>query len=122
MKTNIFLLIALLTAGLSAHAEDVTMVQASSYNKVAELPLQNNPKLVIGADENVFTDGTSSTAFSKDERVVIKIKLTKEQEDGISLTPNPSPRRGEMYDLSGRKVSKPTKGLYIQDGRKVLLK
>ena len=30
--------------------------------------------------------------------------------------------RGEVYDLQGRKVAQPTKGLYIQNGRKVILK
>lgn len=106
----------------NAQQEEPLTVVAKSATKTAEYELQNNPKFVLGENENVFTDRTSSTAFSKDERVVIKMKLTKEQEDGISLPPNPSPRRGEVYDLSGRKVNKPTKGLYIQDGRKVLLK
>jgi hypothetical protein len=30
--------------------------------------------------------------------------------------------RGEFYDLSGRKVAQPTKGLYIVNGRKVVIK
>ena len=30
--------------------------------------------------------------------------------------------RGEVYDLSGRRIQKPTKGLYIQNGKKILVK
>ncbi len=30
--------------------------------------------------------------------------------------------RGDIFDLQGRKVAQPTKGLYIQNGRKVILK
>lgn len=44
---------------------------------------------------------------------------------GISLTPGPSPGRGEeWYDLSGRKLSgKPSqRGIYLNNGRKVILK
>ena len=47
-----------------------------------------------------------------------------------SLTPSPSPRRGEVYDLQGRKIagnsnskiqnSKLPRGIYIRDGRKVV--
>jgi hypothetical protein len=46
--------------------------------------------------------------------------------DGLdSLTPDPSPRRGEdWYDLSGRKLSgKPSqKGIYIHNGKKEVMK
>ena len=52
--------------------------------------------------------------------------ITDDAVDGIeSLTPDPSPMRGESwYDLSGRKLgSKPAKaGLYIHNGKKVVIK
>ena len=42
---------------------------------------------------------------------------------GISnLTPALSEGEGAVYDLQGRKVAQPTKGLYIVNGRKVVLK
>lgn len=50
--------------------------------------------------------------------------------DGIRPTPNPSPGRGEIYDLSGRRINGQSsmvngkwsmpKGIYIENGRKVL--
>ena len=41
--------------------------------------------------------------------------------DGIRPTPNPSRNGGEIYDLSGRRISaKHQRGVYIENGRKVL--
>ena len=41
----------------------------------------------------------------------------------ISLTPNPSPEGdGSTYDLQGRKVNAAQKGVYIQNGKKVIIK
>lgn len=46
------------------------------------------------------------------------------EETGISLTPNPSPNvEGSIYyTVDGRRVSQPTKGLYIVNGKKVIIK
>ena len=40
---------------------------------------------------------------------------------GISETMNYEPRTMNAYDLQGRRVERPTKGLYIMDGRKVVV-
>jgi len=43
--------------------------------------------------------------------------------DGIEeLTPTLSKKEGEVYDLSGRKVQNPSKGVFIKNGRKMLVK
>ena len=39
-----------------------------------------------------------------------------------NLTPSLSKGEGEYYDLQGRKVAQPTKGLYIVNGKKVVIK
>ena len=40
-----------------------------------------------------------------------------------SLTPSPSPKgEGSIYTLSGQRVTKPTKGLYIVNGKKIMIK
>lgn len=39
-----------------------------------------------------------------------------------NLTPSLSQGEGEYYDLQGRKVAQPTKGLYIVNGKKVIVK
>jgi hypothetical protein len=40
-----------------------------------------------------------------------------------SLTPNPSPKgEGSIYTLSGQRVEKPVKGLYVKNGKKWMVK
>ena len=47
--------------------------------------------------------------------------VLKDYGTNISLTPDPSRNGGEVYDLSGRRISaKPQRGVYIEDGRKVV--
>lgn len=41
---------------------------------------------------------------------------------GINITPAFSEGEGVAYDLQGRRVANPTKGLYIVNGKKVLVK
>ena len=41
---------------------------------------------------------------------------------GINLTPALSQSNGVYFDLMGRKIAQPTKGLYIVNGRKVVIK
>ena len=46
-----------------------------------------------------------------------------EATDINSLTPTPSPKgEGSIYDLQGRKVEKPGKGIYVKDGKKMVVK
>lgn len=42
--------------------------------------------------------------------------------NSISISPNPSPTDNTYYDLCGRHVVYPTKGLYIHGGRKVIVR
>ena len=47
----------------------------------------------------------------------------KANTDGIkNLTPTLSQGEGAIYDLSGRRVSEPTKGIYINNGKKIMVK
>ena len=41
---------------------------------------------------------------------------------GIEATPNNEAKSNVVFDLQGRRVAKPAKGLYIIDGRKVMVK
>ncbi len=101
------------------------MVEAVSKAKQAELPLNNSPKFVIGATGNTFTDGTSATKFSLDERVVIRIKRVEEKEQEQVNAVNtiaPKAQNDAIYDLKGRRIQKPTNGIYIKGGKKVVVK
>jgi len=41
--------------------------------------------------------------------------------DGIEAAPSNLQQGGKFYDLSGRRTTNPQKGIYIQDGRKMLI-
>lgn len=75
MKTKILFAAALLLMSMAVKAQEPRKVEAVSKTQHAELPLQNNPKFMLGATQNTFTDGINSTTFSTDERVVIRLKL-----------------------------------------------
>ena len=45
-----------------------------------------------------------------------------EEVNAINAVIGKSPFSSELYDLSGRRVAQPTKGIYLQDGKKVLIK
>ena len=40
----------------------------------------------------------------------------------IDEVPNDKSSNGDWFDLSGRRVEHPVKGIYIKDGRKVIIK
>lgn len=53
----------------------------------------------------------------------ISLELNDEEVARIdNLTPALSKGEGVVYELSGRKVMKATKGIYIQNGKKVFVK
>ena len=59
----------------------------------------------------------------KEEEVLQTIHIYLQGEEGttgIAGTPMNSQRPSEIYDLQGRRVTHPTKGLYIVNGKKVL--
>ena len=43
-------------------------------------------------------------------------------EDMTSVIANPDASDGAVYNLSGQRVSQPTKGIYIINGKKVRMK
>lgn len=61
--------------------------------------------------------------FEKDgKRFVYNVTLCSETLAGIKTIATDSRNNGQIYDLSGRKVQKPTRGIYIQNGRKMIVK
>lgn len=113
MKTKKFIITALLTACLSAQAQDEQIIEAVSATKQAELHLLNNPKLVIDETELTFTDRTNSTVFSKNERLVIRIKK-EDEADGIAVTPQSTTITKEViYSIDGKRQSALKQGLNI---------
>jgi len=66
----------------------------------------------------------SSKAYLQTTIAAARIAINFDDETtGIeNLTPTLSQGEGAIYDLQGRKVAQPTKGLYIVNGKKVIIK
>ena len=71
-------------------------------------------------------DGLSESelrTFLKAGQNNISVTLSLAEITGIKgLSPNPSPvREGRIYSLNGVKIENPSKGIYIKNGKKVIL-
>ena len=72
----------------------------------------------VGAGKAFLKNG----AYSAGARS-LQIVFDDETTGVSSLTPSPSPKgEGSIYTLSGQRVNQPTKGLYIVNGKKVIMK
>ena len=72
--------------------------------------------IILGAQAN------RQWAFVGNERMSVAQAAIDEVTGIRSLTPALSQGVGDTYDLSGRRITQPSKGLYIKDGKKVFLK
>ena len=98
-------------AGMTAADPSTTFVLNNGTNGVGFYRL--NPGKTLGVGKAYLTySGTLAPSFlSFDEATGVNEVRGKMEEV-----------RGEMFDLSGRRVVNPTKGLYIVNGKKVVIK
>lgn len=52
----------------------------------------------------------------------VMLNFVKDESTGISEMENGESDNGKYYDLQGRRVAKPGKGLFVKDGKKVIIK
>jgi hypothetical protein len=101
-------------AGLTAADPSTTFVLNNGTNGVGFYKLKAGKTLGVGKAYLTYDSSTAPSFFGfGDDATSIK-----------SLTPAPSPT-GEgsgYFDLQGRRVAQPTKGLYIVNGKKVIIK
>ena len=71
-------------------------------------------------EKPVIRNNGNSTVYRPDAEVLLQIN--GDLEDAIKKTEAELTGQGTIYDLSGRQVSRPAKGIYIKDGKKVVLK
>ncbi len=64
-------------------------------------------------------DGETTVNAASVRMSYVDIKETEEitNVDGVQLDATP---RGEIYDLTGRRISSPSKGMYIVNGKKFI--
>ena len=55
-------------------------------------------------------------------RMAVNFNLEGDEVAGISTVNSEAPNYNRYYDMQGRRVAQPTKGLYIVNGKKVLVK
>ena len=98
-----------------------------------DIVLYNGSNICIFYDSNSWSytrlgkiDGLSESelrTFLKAGESNTSITLSLAKPTGIKgLSPNPSPvREGRIYSLNGVKIENPSKGIYIKNGKKVIL-
>ena len=133
-----------LPEGVSVDTSNATLGSATDGHTLCIETLDNGDLLFIlySMDLNTFMDGEllrlPINGVQDGEANLYTIRyasadaVSHEAEDvttGItSLTPSPSPRRGEIYNVSGQMVNgklsngKLPRGINIKDGKKVLVK
>ncbi len=88
------------------------ILQQGQFKKATDGYLKAN-RAYLSTSYNVTATGARA----------LTIVFEDSETTGISLTPNPSPNsEGSVYDLQGRKVSNPGRGLYIVNGKKIMVK
>lgn len=60
--------------------------------------------------------------YRKDDNTSGYLKFVDALTDGINSIPTTAHNDGFYYDLQGRRVSHPTSGIYIQNGKKVMIR
>ena len=84
-------------------------------------------ELIIMSNDPVAEDFNVSAQFcfevnNKQYVYYVKLLSKKGYEDGIETVSAEGRQSGKLFDLSGRQVVKPQRGLYIQQGRKFIVK
>ena len=116
----------------AATDEEVAITPAVTDNEWTFTMPAGNVELEVEyyTDEELFADGVVLTdngdgTWTLAAMPAFDIELEVEYDD--TTTAVISIKKGQVdtvtyYDLSGRRVSKPTKGVFIQNGKKVIVK
>ncbi|MCR4592445.1 MAG: C10 family peptidase [Bacteroidaceae bacterium] len=107
---------------------DDTKVQFLGTYTPLSFNAENRSILYLGTSNTLYypqsgaSIGACHSYFQLDGSSPVKeFKLNFNDDDATGLTPNPFPvGEGSIYNLSGQKLSKPQKGVFIKNGRKVL--
>lgn len=98
-------------AGLSGATDDIYVLNKKAGTGVGFYKLATSKTLGVGKAYLQTTSG--SNFFGMDEETT---------NIGASLNDKGEMKNDNYFDLSGRRVMKPTKGLYIVNGKKIIIK
>lgn len=116
-----------LTLGLSAFADDFNLYYDSAEGKNNKIETVANLQKLTFENGNLvitFKDGTSTSLPTEG---MTRLFFNTEAAVGIdNVKEETASKKGEVYDLTGRKlnidINELPKGIYIIDGQKVLIK
>lgn len=96
------------------------------YGDIYVYPTNNGDNVVL----SVFSNTEVAEDFSANAQICIEVGdkqyviyanlLSEALYAGITTVKSDSRKAGKVYDLSGREVKQPARGLYIKDGKKVV--
>ena len=122
-------LIAALTLGLSAFADDFSLYYDSAEGKGNKIESVSNLQKLVFEDGKlvvILKDGTSTSLPTEG---MTRLFFNTEMAVGIdNVKEETASKKGEVYDLTGRRLNidlnngKLPKGIYIIDGQKVIIK
>ena len=105
---------------MAAQAQQTITVKTNNNNKEKFL-LNNRVILDLSNRRPVVRNKTQSTTYNTSDTIVMYVSSLYD-EDAIKVTNAANNNNGIIYDLSGRKVSRPVKGIYIKEGKKSIQK
>ena len=102
------------------------VIEKKHYESGHYFVLQNNEfHAILAEGDEVKVPAGKAVLHLGDEQAGANSQILKidAEATGIeNLTPALSEGEGAWYDLSGRRVAKPTKGLYIMNGKKIVVR
>ena len=119
------LLLALLAVSTSAFAEDFKYLTLSATSAVKSIELQTIQKITFENGSVVVTTSEGNETLPLAEMQKMFFSETTSGIGEIMRDGENETMRGEVYDLSGRKVSVSSvlpKGVYIVNGKKVVVR
>ena len=127
MKTfKAIISVMLLTVSMAAQAQQGVTVKTSKG--INEYLVSNRLVLDFTAQRPVVRNNYLKTTYNKTDTLVMYVSAIDDP-DAIKVAKANSMSEGTVYDLSGRKIvngklsnGKLPKGIYIKDGKKVLIK
>jgi hypothetical protein len=108
-------------AGMTAADPSTTFVLNNGTNGVGFYRLTPGKKLGVGKAYLTYSGTLAPEFFGFNETTSIE-SIAKSQQPSQRHTLKERTANGPYYDLQGRRVVNPTKGLYIVNGRKVVIK
>ena len=117
---KILLLLTMLVGAMTAQAEDYTYLTFETTDGA-------KASVSVASDVTLTISGTTLTVGSQSFTLTNLSKMYFSTTDetgttGIETIDNGQLTIDNAYDLSGRRVAQPSKGLYIINGKKVILK